>query len=550
MENNFSFTVLIPPICILCCACLTRKIIFSLIIGIILATLIAKNFHIIAALQLAYQCFITNLEFNKFFSYEQFWEAGSLFICIFLLILGIFVVLLQQSGSAHAYASFIKKHLHNKRSVETSSLILSFCLFIDDYFNSLTVGSIMSPLTDINKIPRVKLAFLVHSLSSPLVILCPISSWMAAILGYLSKYGISNHLATTTFILANPMRVYFALLPFIFYSIILIISICYTTRMSLSFGLMKKYENIAETTGNLFGGKEIAAYLKELPVTKPLNNPGLIDFFFPIITLIFALFASMLYSGNWQYFGGQNCLFQALQNTSAATALFLGGNYALIISIIFLVSRQQIKITALPKIFFQGIQLMLPSIITLMLAWTFGEILSTQLHTGEYLANLLVRTVDLTMLPTLLFLTATIIAGSIGTAWGTAAMLFPIAIPMVPALLGIQHTPSLNEVPILIPVLGAILSGCVAGNHISPIADTTIMSATSTRTPIMDHLRTQLPYAVLIILATAISFIIAAHLIPYGFIIAATVPLITGILLAIIMLHILHNLKIKNKILL
>jgi len=255
----------------------------------------------------------------------------------------------------------------------------------------------------------------------------------------------------------------------------------------------------------------------------------------------------MLHSGQWIYLGGKYDLTQALQNSSAARALFLGGNFALIFSIFFLFLRKHLKIQALPNICLAGINLMLPSIVTLMLAWTFGHILTAELHTGEYLANILINSVSITLLPTLLFLTAFLIAFTIGTAWGTAAMLFPIAIPMVPAMLGLHHTPTLAEVPMLIPVLGAILSGCVAGNHNSPIADTTIMSSTSTRTPLMEHIKTQLPYAAPVIVATTIGFYLSALLIPFGFVVACIVPVLTSIILVVLMMRGLHIMGNRNR---
>jgi Na+/H+ antiporter NhaC len=456
------------------------------------------------------------------------------------------VALMQHSGGAFAYSSFIKKYIHSKRSAETSSLILSTCLFIDDYFNSLTVGSIMYPLTDANKVPRVKLAFLVHSLSSPLVILCPISSWVAAILGFLNKSGIAEKSAATTFVLANPLVIYFKIIPFIFYSFILIIIMWYITQTRISFASMKKHEDIAEKTGNLFGGKEPAKYLLDPITTTNHKNSTLLDFFFPILTLIICILLSMLYSGKWVYLGGQNDFIKAFQNSSAATALFLGGSFSLIICTCFLVLRNRITMTELPKIFSEGINLMFSSVVTIMLAWSFGYILSSQLHTGEYLAHILISSVNITVLPALLFIAALSIAFTIGTAWGTAAMLFPIAIPMVPAILGIQHIPTLEEIPILVPVLGAILSGSVAGNHVSPIADTTIMSATSTRTPIMDHVRTQLPYAIPIMLTTSLGFLLSAKLISFGFAVAAIVPITVSSILAIVIMHILHMLSKKH----
>ena len=276
------------------------------------------------------------------------------------------------------------------------------------------------------------------------------------------------------------------------------------------------------------------------PLIKTNSQTTLIDFFLPIVIMIASIILSMLYSGNWCYFGGSNNIVQALQHSSAAIALFLGGIVALLISITLLLLRRRISLAELPSIAWEGINLMLPAVVILLLAWTFGYILRTHLHTGEYLAQLLISSVHIGLLPALLFITAALIAFTVGTAWGTAAMLFPIAIPMVPVMLGLDHIPTLAEVPVLVPVLGAILSGCVAGNHISPIADTTIMSASSTRTPVMEHVRTQLPYAIPVIFATSCGFILAARLISYGYLIAWIVPVIASAAISIGIMHALH----------
>lgn len=547
MTETFALLTLAPPICILLCAFLTRQTILSLIIGILLAALIATNFAPIAAIKLTFSCILTNLEFNKFFSSQHFLETWNLFICIFLLVLGIIVALLQHSGGAYAYAEFIKKYIHNKRGAETSSLILSSCLFIDDYFNSLTVGSIMYPLTDANKVPRVKLALLVHSMSSPLVILCPFSSWAAAIMGYLRENGIEESITESTFVLANPLVVYFHILPFVFYSFILILSIWYITQARIAFSAIKRHENIAEDTGNLFGGKQPAKFLIDQPREKAHPHTTLVDFLLPIAMLIFCIILSMLHSGHWSGFGGNNDIIQAFQRSSAASALFFGGNFALLIILVFLLLRKRINVVELPQICWEGINLMLPAVVILILAWSFGSILHTELHTGEYLAKLLIGSVDLTMLPVLLFITAGLIAFTIGSAWGTAAMLFPIVIPMVPAMLGITHTPTLAEVPMLVPALGAILSGCVAGNHLSPIADTTIMSASSTRTPVMDHVHTQIPYAIPIIIATGIGFYFSAWLMRFGYVVACILPIFAGALVSIGIMQTLHILSNRHQ---
>lgn len=505
-----------PPIIVLIIGYLTKRIISSLIVGIFCASLIATNYKIIESIKVFSGYLWKNLEFATFFSPSQFWDTTNLFICIFLFILGIFVVMLQHSGGVFAYGSVVKKYIRSKKSAETSSVFLSTLLFLDDYFSSLTVGSVMYPLTDAQKIPRAKLAFLVDSMAAPLAILCPFSSWVAATLGFLRENGISEANSPETLIIASPISAYIHIIPFIFYSFILIFAVWFIVRKKISYGLMRQHELIAIKTGNLFGGAK--PYKEKKKDTNHTNdNTSLLDFFMPVVTLLVSIFSGMLFSGNWQGFGGTRPMVQALQNSNAYIALFIGGIASLIICSIFFVARKRIKLKELPKIYWEGSVLMGPAIVVLMLAWTLGDILRHDLFTGQYLANVMLGSVSIELLPAILFVTATLIAFSIGSSWGTAAMMFPIAIPLIVSMLEFTTTPNLQDVPILFPILGAVLSGCVAGDHISPISDTTVMSATSSRTPHMDHVRTQMPYAIPIIIATTISFVFTGYLSQCGY---------------------------------
>lgn len=512
----------------------------SLSAGILLAALIVNNFAPIASIELIITTVWNNLDINKFFSSTQFWEAGNLFICIFLLALGIFITMLQVSGGAYAYSIFAKRKITSVKNAETASLILSSGLFVDDYLSSLTTGSVMYPLTDTKKIPRVKLAFLVDSMSGPLAILCPFSSWVAAIVGYLGQNGIHDHIKTTTLIFANPFTIFLNIIPFLFYSFILVASVWFIVRCRISFGLMKKFETIATTTGNLFGGANKGAHTKKDIEHNP-HHTTLLEFFLPIIVLLACVLSGILYSGKWWLFGGDNSILQAFQKASAAAGLFLGGNIAVVICTIFFVLRKRITVKQLPKVYLDGIKLMISAAAVLILAWTFGDFLRNQLHTGEYLASLMLNTVTITILPMLLFFVAFIIAFTIGSAWGTAAMMFPIVIPLVLSMVDAPLHPTLDQIPILLPVLGAVLSGCVAGNHVSPIADTTIMSCLSTGAKLKDHVHTQLQYALSGIIITGLAFLLSGILLPYGLTITIVVPITIAIILNIITLWFLSN---------
>lgn len=516
---------ILPPLLVLVLGYWTRRIILSLICGIILAALIASDFQLLNSLKILSLYLIANSEIDKILNPSMFWETWNLFICIFLLVLGIYVVLLQHSGGVFAYGKFVQRFVKNKKDAETCSLALSHILFMDDYFSSLTVGSVMHPITDSHKIPRAKLAYLVDSMSAPLAILCPFSSWVAAVLGFLRENGISEHLTPNTSIIASPLITYFQIIPYLFYSFIIISSTWFVVRWRISFGLMKRYEHTATTSGNLFGGaKDPHRHKKNKD--HSLETTALIDFIFPVLTLLFCVLIGMLYSGDWLGLGGERGFMSAMQNSKAAIALFLGGNLALFVCISFFIIRKKIQLSELPELFLEGIQLMAPAVIILLLAWTLGDVLRNQLHTGDYLASLISNSVPMVWLPTLFFFIATLIAFAIGSSWGTAAMLFPIAIPMVVSLQALPHIPTISEIPIIYPVLGAILSGCVAGDHISPISDTTIMSVTSTKSYLVDHVQSQLPIAMPFIIMTGFAFLIAGIAQEYSLLLATVVPIL------------------------
>lgn len=528
MSDSFSLVSLFPPLLVLILGYLTHRVILSLSAGIVLAALVATSFAPLPAIKIITDILWNNFELTTFFSSTDFWQTWNLFICIFLLALGIFVTMLQYSGGAYAYGVFARRKIKNAKNAETSSLILSTGLFADDYLSSLTVGSVMYPLTDTQHVPRAKLAYLVDSMSAPLAILCPFSSWVAAIMGFLRENGVNENITATTLIVANPLTTFLNIVPFIFYSFLVIASVWFIVRRRISFGIMKRHEDIALQTGNLFGG-----------INDPDNNDKniehnpqhttLLEFFFPMIVLLVSVVSGILYSGNWSMFGGTNSLLAACQASSAAAGLFIGGNITIIICTIFFVLRKRIQIQKIPAIYWQGIKLMTPAIMVLMLAWTLGDLLREQLHTGEYLASLMSGTLNITLLPVILYFAATVISFTIGTSWGTAAMLFPIAIPLVLSMTHAPSHPDLTQIPILFPVLGAVLSGCLAGNHVSPISDTTIMSSLSTRSRLKDHICTQIQYALPGIFSTGLAFLLSGFLLPYGLIITIIVSLAAAI---------------------
>ncbi|HBS47848.1 TPA: hypothetical protein DEO28_00775 [Candidatus Dependentiae bacterium] len=504
---------LLPPFIVLVSAFITKKIVRSLIFGIFAAGLIATNFSVIDSIKLVLIKMWNNSEIGLLSSWSSFWGSSSLFIYSFLIIVGILITLIAHSGGAFAYSNLMKKKIKNVEAAETATFFLSSSLFIDDYFNSLTVGSVMHSLTDAFRIPRVKLAFLVDSMAAPLCILSPISSWAGFILMQMQKSGISTSTANNSNLInAQPFYVYLHTLPYVFYSIILIASVFFIIRRKISFGSMRKYEESAKKTGNLFGNsKELK---NEMPLVKEANkkNSNAIDMFLPILMLIGAVFLSMLFCGNFYLFGGSNSFLNALQNINSSKALFLGGLFTVVVTTLFFLIRKKINISSLPSICKEGTVLMFSSIIILILAWTFGDILSKNLETGVYLAQNLISSVDIRFLPFLFFLTGAITSFSTGSSWGAMAILLPIAMPM---LISFSHATTPAEVTNIIgifPTLGAILAGAVFGDHTSPVAVTSIMSAKSSGCHLMDHIQTQLTYALPVFIGTSIAFLFAGFL--------------------------------------
>lgn len=529
---------LLPPIAVLIIGYSTHRIVLSLSAGILLAAIIASNFSPLGTAHYVVTTLWNNLELSKLSTSETFWQASNLLICLFLLALGIFITMLQVSGGAYAYSVFAKRKIKSAKSAETASLVLSTGLFVDDYLSCLTTGAVMHQLTDTQKIPRAKLAFLVDSMSGSLAILCPFSGWVAAIVGFLGDNGISEAITDSTVIVASPFTTFLHIFPFLFYSFVLIASVWFIVRCRISFGLMKKFEHIAQTTGNLFGGKKPSADKDKKLEHNPLHTT-LLEFFFPIIVLLVSVLSGILSSGHWWVFGGYNSIWQAFQTASASAGLCIGGAATLIICTIFFVLRKRIYITQIPSVYWDGIKLMWSAALVLILAWTFGDLLRNQLHTGEYLANFMLNSINITVLPMIIFFAGCLIAFTIGSAWGTAAMLFPIVIPLTLSMIKAPVQPTLEQIPILFPVLGALLSGCVAGNHISPIADTTIMSCLSTGTKLKDHVHTQMQYAMPIITVTGLAFCLSGILIPYGIYVAMIVPMLSAILFSTIFLRLL-----------
>lgn len=524
----YQWFVILPPLIVVTIVALTRRIVPALIIGSVIAALISKQGDAFEAGATLIQRFMTATELKKLTSPEAFWSSFYLFICIFLIVLGIFIILLRQSGAAYAYGTFINKYLKTPIMAQCSSLCLSLFFFIDDYFSSLTVGSVMQPLTDRYKIPRVKLACLVNTLAAPLAILVPLTSWVAEIIGQMRNSGVGPSDALGIVVIGDPFMVYVRIIPFLFYAILVIVAIWFFIIKNYSFGIFNKHERVAAQTGNLFGGNPpVRNYQTGIPAER-YNNGRLSDFMVPLASLFIFVFVGMLYTGHAAFFGGNNDMITALQSANTALSLMVGACCAVLWSFLFLFYRKRILMEEVPGIIKEGFGLMGSSILTLVLIWTFSGLISQELKTGQYLAQFFMGAVSPAWLPVMFFGVATVVSVMMGSAWGTIGMLFPLAIPLIASLIAGNPPFLIHDLIMLYPVLGAIVSGAVVGNHLSPISDVMLMSAASAGAYHMDLYKAQVTFSIQTIIATAIGYGIVGWMLAGGYAVGTSVGVALG----------------------
>lgn len=506
-----SWIVLVPPLLVLAFAVITHRVLFALFIGIVSSALIVTNCHLKETFYFLAKNF-----------WQQIYDASNLYTFAFLIVLGMIISLMSAAGGTSAYGTIIKKILKDAKSAKFSSIILSLLFMIDDFFSCLTIGCIMRPLTDSFKIPRAKLAFLIDSLASPLVVIMPVSTWIAMLLMQLNKAGISDVPGDQPIFNADPFLTYLNIIPYVFYSFIILISVWFIVQKNISFGLMRKHELIAQKTGNLFGGKEP----EKTTISESPQDGSLFDFIYPIGSLMVFSLIAFLYSHD-PFF-----------------AFLIGSIISCTSSLLLMLSRGKITISQLKPVSIEGYELMIGSIQILLLAWTFSSILKNDLQTGQYIAHLLLGALPGWLLPAMFFLASLITSIATGSSWGTIAVMVPIAVPMVAAFFKITTPAAIASVPLLLPVIGAIFSGAVAGDHVSPIGTTTIMAATSSGSYLDDHVKTQLPYALPALIGALIAYLLVGILIPYPWWITILVSLGAGISFSTSMLYIFDT---KNK---
>jgi len=482
-----SWLSLLPPIVAIAMVIITRRVLLSLGAGIITAALLVVNFAPLATLETLWLSFS-----DVFWSYGEDGAAGALnlwniFIMLFLLLLGVITAFINISGGARAFGEWAMKRVKTRAGAQVLTACLGVIIFIDDYFNSLAVGQVARPLTDRHRISRAKLAYLIDSTAAPVCVVSPVSSWGAYIIavigGILTTHSITEYTPFSAFMQMVPMNLYvWAALGIVFI----------VAFRGVDFGQMRKHENRAIETGKVYDEtKDIPGELKN---DLPTSNHGTVgDLIWPIVALVVGTVSAMMWSGSQLYredTGNSATILQMFEYTDVAQSLVYGALIGLIVSIAFFIRqiKRSSKIGA-PEFFLglkEGVKSMLPAIYILVLAWMIVGLID-QLGTGEFLANAVESSnLDVAWLPVILFLVAGVMAFSTGTSWGSFGILLPIAGTIAAS----------TDVSLLLPALAAVLAGAVFGDHCSPISDTTILSSTGAGSNHIDHVITQIPYAV------------------------------------------------------
>ncbi len=534
-----SWLVVVPPILVIVLASITRRMIFSLILGIISAALIANDFLLMPSISFIGTRFWEKTELSMLASWSVFWaDSITPFICAFLIVLGILITMIQYSGAAYAYGNVVMKKIKTARSAESSSLLLSTLFFIDDYFGCLMVGAVMQPITDRFRIPRVKLAMIACAVAAPFALLVPLSSWVAYIVGQLRSTGVSSLAAGSTIIIAEPLHLYVKIIPFMLYEVLIIASLWYLVLRRVSYGVIDNQEEIAQQTGNLFGGKpSVVRNTVQIPAER-MQSAQLIDFILPLAMLFVSVIAWILYTGGWWVLGGENTLFGAVQKSNTSACLFVGVFFTIVVTGVLFLFNKKLTWAEMPMIIKEGSLMFGRSITMLLLIWTLSSILSKDLKTGQYLASHMMGYMSVALLPVMFFIMTATISVLMATAWGTVGMVVPLGLGMIPSFFHVVTPCHLGDVPFILPVLGAIISGAILGNHVSPIADIMLMSATSAGAYHMDLVKSQMSFAIPTFISSAVGFMAVGLLMEhYGIWVSAVAALAIGFICNVFILQ-------------
>ncbi len=490
-----TFWALVPPIVAIVLALITKEVYSSLFLGVVMGGLFISQGSFPAFLDAIF----------KDGMIKQVTDSGNVGILFFLVILGTMVALMNKAGGSAAFGNWAKKHIKTKVGAQIATICLGVLIFVDDYFNCLTVGSVMRPVTDKFKVSHEKLAYLIDSTAAPICIIAPISSWAAAVTGFVDG--------------EDGLGLFVKAIPFNFYALFTLVAMFALVLMNVEFGLMRRYED-AE--------KVLDAQMKE--VRKPEGKGGVIDLVFPIVCLILFCVLGMIYTGGFFSSGEAHKGFvQAFAECEASVGLVLGSFAAFLITVLWYLCRKVLSFNKCLECLPDGFKAMVPAILILTLAWSLKG--STDaLGAKEFVAGIVSNSAAgfMNFMPAVIFLIAIFLAFATGTSWGTFGILIPI---VVAAFSGVDYE-------LMVISISACMAGAVCGDHISPISDTTIMASAGAQCNHVNHVNTQLPYALSVAGISFISFVVA------GVTRSALISLALGVILIVGGLFIMKKKKV------
>lgn len=543
MDFNFIGTIwsLLPPVVAIALALKTKEVYSSLFIGIVLGAILYSM-----SMGTGFEGFLTHLlndtvgtgadakQYGLISCLSDPWNVG---IIVFLVVLGSIVSLMNKAGGSAAFGRWASKHIKTKIGAQIATIILGLLIFIDDYFNCLTVGSVMRPITVRHGVTKEKLAYLIDSTAAPVCIISPISSWAAAVSGFVS--GGENGLA-----------LFCQAIPFNFYAFFTIIFMFMIVVSGFDFKAMSKYDARLQEWYERTGGQVDEVIDTKLQIVehgvgakqdskKPATTKGSVaDLVVPILMLIVFCMAGMIYSGGY-FDATSTCYYNfvdAFAASNASVGLVIGSLAALILTIAMFVARRTLKFDNAMSCLIKGFEAMVPAILILTLAWTLKS-MTDSLGASEYVSGVVASTASglQMLLPAIIFIVAALLAFATGTSWGTFGILIPICIAVFPA-----------TAPLRIISISACMAGAVCGDHVSPISDTTIMASAGAECKHVHHVSSQLPYAITVAAVSFLTFVVAGFTQQLGIVASAAISWILGIAMLFSALWVLRRISYKQ----
>ena len=507
-EFTNTLWALLPPVVAIGLALSTKEVYSSLFIGILIGGLLYSGFAFEGTLVHVFQDgFVASVA-----------DSYNVGILIFLVILGAIVALMNKAGGSEAFGRWASEHIKTKMGAMLATTALGVLIFIDDYFNCLTVGSVMRPVAEKHGISKEKLSYLIDATAAPICIIAPVSSWAAAVAGFVKDSGVSG------------FGLFVKAIPYNFYAILTIVMMLCLAFMKFDYGPMrtfepytketakKKIETMIRRSGSF--SEKIEVMEEETVKDKSRSKGKVIDLVFPIVVLIISCVIGMLYSGG--FFSGAGVI-EAFSDSDASVGLMLGSACTFIITIIYFLLRRVLKFQDIMSCLPEGFKAMVPAILILVFAWTL-KAMTDSLGAKEFVEGVVYNSAAgfKVMLPAIIFVIGCFLSFSTGTSWGTFGILIPITISVFPI-----------TTPIGIVCVSACMAGAVCGDHCSPISDTTIMASAGADCDHINHVNTQLPYAITVAGVSFVSYIIAGLVPNWIIVLPIAVVLMVGTLFVI-----------------